>query len=265
MELDFYNNHYVVHFLGSINPYDIELIYKPQKKYFSDEAKNFIETNWKNEIAKNNNAYDGDLFDFISFEKNNDKLKLHYDYTKYRYTRACRSKEYEWFIQQNCYVSNHISIGTIIKTTDNKFLIGSDLRKVDGIQKWKFPGGFWEKCAPTIFDNVKKEINEEIGNIELKNTKVIGMESCNRMSSIITLSEVDMSSKELSNFIIANKNNAVDSHEMSDIKFIDLTKYAINNFLNDKSVKVGSTGAFGLYAVSWWLENKDNENYKGLK
>ena len=91
------------------------------------------------------------------------------------------------------------------------------------------------------------------------------MESCNRMTSIITLSEVDMSSKELSNFIIDNKNNAVDSHEMSDIKFIDLTKYAINNFLNDKSIKVGSTGAFGLYAVSWWLENKDNENYKGLK
>ena len=42
-------------------------------------------------------------------------------------------------------------------------------------------------------------------------------------------------------------------------------KSNINNFLNDKSVKVGSTGAFGLYAVSWWLENKDNENYKGLK
>lgn len=83
MELDFYNNHYVVHFLGSINPYDIELIYKPQEKYFSDEAKNFIETNWKNEITKNNNAYDGDLFDFISFEKSNNKLKLYYDYTKY--------------------------------------------------------------------------------------------------------------------------------------------------------------------------------------
>lgn len=255
MELDFYNNHYMIHFLGSINPDDIELIYKPQEKYFSDEAKNFIETNWKNEIAKNNNTYDGDLFELISLEKINDKLKLYYDYTKYSYTRACRSKEYEKFIQQNCYVSNHISIATIIKTTDNKFLIGSDLNQVNGIQKWKFTGGFWEKCAPTIFDNVKKEINEEIGNIKLKNTKVIGIESCNRMTSIMTLSEVDMSSKELSNFIIANKNNAVDSYEMSDIKFIDLTKDAINNFLNDKSVKVGNTGAFGLYAVSWWLEN----------
>ncbi len=76
------------------------------------------------------------------------------------------------------------------------------------------------------------------------------------MTSIITLSEVvDMSSKELSNFIIANKNNAVDSCEMSDIKFIDLTKDAINNVLNDKSIKVGSTGAFGLYAMLWQIEN----------
>lgn len=249
MNLNFYNNNYDIHFIGFIGVDKIEQVYEPKEKYFSKEAKELIDKNWKDFVAKNQNAYDGDLFNFISLENYNDNIKLYYDYTKFSYTKTCRTKDYKKFTDTGNYTSNHISIPTIIKTIDNKILIGSDLTRVNGIQKWKFPGGIWEKCAPKIIDNINKEINEEIGNIELKNIKIICIATCKNATCITSFAEIGMNSKEFEKFIINNRKNAVDSYEMSEIKFIDLTKEGIENFLNDKSIALGSMGAISLYAL----------------
>ena len=65
-----------------------------------------------------------------------------YDIIDYKTSIATKKEEYKQF--SNKYISNHLCIAGILKTSDNKLLIGSDLRFRNNLQSWKFPGGFFD-------------------------------------------------------------------------------------------------------------------------
>lgn len=252
--LEFYGNSYTVHFLGCIDEKDIKLVYSHVDKKLSREARDLIEKRWQEHIENDAGAYDGDLVEFISIEKSGDGLILYYDYTKYRYTLTCRRDIYKPFIEQGNYVSNHIAIPTVIRTTDNKILIGSDLKKINNLPKWKFPGGYWEKADGGIVDNIKRECCEEIGYSEFLNVKIIGIESCKNMTCITAFAEVNMTSEELAKYIQNNKANAVDSSEMAEIRFLDFNESELNHVLADKTITLGIMGAISIYNLIQYLK-----------
>lgn len=47
-----------------------------------------------------------------------------------------------------------------------------------------------------------------------------------------------MTSNEFKDFIINNKSNAIDNYEIADIRFVDLTKDSINNFLKINQLRL---------------------------
>ena len=153
-KFEYYGNSYVVHFLGEIDANNVNYIYSPQKKNISVEGEEIRNTKWQENLIKDPKCYDGDLVEFVKLENNGDKINLYFDYTKYSYTVATRSAEYKHLLEKGEYVSNHIAIPCIIKTTDNRMLIGSQLTKVNGVLKWKFAGGVWEKKTKITIANL---------------------------------------------------------------------------------------------------------------
>ena len=231
-------------------------IYSPQKKNISVEGEQIRNQKWQENLIKDPKSYDGDLVEFVKLENDNDKLNLYFDYTKYSYTVATRSAEYRHLLEKGEYVSNHIAIPAIIRTTDNKMLIGSQLTKVDGVLKWKFAGGFWEKKAETVLDNVNKEIQEEIGNLQILNPKIIGIFSVKNSTTIITTEKVNMTSNQLKQFMEDNKDKVSDSWEMSEIQFVDVDADKLNSFINNPNIKLGSMGAIAVYSLIEWVKRR---------
>ena len=255
-KFDYYGNSYVVHFLGEIDANNVNYIYSPQKKNISAEGEQIRNQKWQENLIKDPKSYDGDLVEFIKLENNGNKIDLYFDYTKYSYTIATRSAEYKHLLEKGEYVSNHIAIPTIIKTTDNKMLIGSQLTKVEGVLKWKFTGGFWEKKAETVLDNVNKEIQEEIGDLQISNPKIIGIFSVKNSTTIITTAEVNMTSNQLKQFMEDNKDTVPDSWEMSEIQFVNIDEYTLNSFINNPNIKLGSMGAIAVYSLIEWVKRR---------
>ena len=258
MDVIIYNLPYKLYFKGYILESDINLFYSPREKFFSEEALKIIENKW-NELknkSPSSEIYDGDLFELIDVKENSGKLDLYFDYTKYRYTIASRSKEYVKCVENGDYSSNHISIPTIIRTSDNKFPIGSDLKLKNNKPIWKFVGGYWEKSALTIFDNVKKECEEEIGlGNHISDCKVLGIASNNHATYIITFVDCSLTSEEIIEYLEKNRENISDSSEMTKINFIDLKYESIDNLINDDSIYLGGGTRFSLYSLKNNINN----------
>jgi len=245
--LDFiYNNNlYNIYFQGNVNCNEIKLVYSPQKKNISQEGLNFINENWQKISEKNCGAYDGDLIELIDFRNNT----IYFDYTKFSYTLA--TKKSEW---KDKYKSNHIACGVIIKTTDNKFLITSDLTFRNNIQNWKFIGGFMEKEDKTIFDCIKRESEEESGLSKyITDYNIIGIYGTGHSCGICGISNVSLSSKEIINYIQENKENIKDSYETAIVRAIDFDTKNIQNLLDCPLLNFGSMTTLNLFLLKKYI------------
>lgn len=243
------DNLYKIYFQGNIDCNKIKLIHSPQKKDISQEGYDFIEQNWQKVVERSNNAYDGDLIELIDFKDDT----LYFDYTKYSYTLATKKPEWQT-VNKGSYKSNHIACGIIIKTTDNKFLIASDLKFRENIQNWKFIGGFMEKEDKTLFDCVKREAEEETGLSKyITNYKIIGIYATGHSCGITGISEISLTSKEVIDYIQNNKENIKDSHETAIVKAINFDSKSIQNLLDCPLLNFGSMTIFNLYLLQKFL------------
>ncbi|MDR3289717.1 MAG: hypothetical protein LBT02_00330 [Rickettsiales bacterium] len=239
MELKIKDLTFKVFFNDIIEEKDINYVHISKEKVFTEKAKAIIKEKWADK--EKTGAYDGDIYEIIDAKFENGKLNIYFDYTKYSYTLVNRNPDY---LNEKCYVTNHIATQTIIKTKDNKFPIISTK-----LPHYKFVGGYWEKGCKTISENSFKEIEEETGlNTQLSNFKILGIATQNNSTAITTLVDCALTSNEVLEFIKNNKNNIKDLAESSgDFKFIDLSIGAIDDFLNSSDVKFGGMTTFGLH------------------
>jgi ADP-ribose pyrophosphatase YjhB (NUDIX family) len=242
MDLKINNYNYKVYFQGNIEEKNVKYIHLPRKKILTPRAKEIVEEVWQKKKAEG--EYDGDCVDFLDakIKKGKNKLNLYIDYTKYRFTLVERNEEYR---AENCYLTNHISIPTIIKTKDKKFLIISEK-----LPQWKFVGGFWEKDSPTITDNVFKEIDEEVGLTKyVSNMRIIGVADSNNKVGIITTVDCCLSSSEITSYIEKNRHKIKDNHEAKELRFVDLSIEGADSILNTGNGKIGGSITFALYCL----------------
>ncbi len=243
------DNNYHLYFNGCIEEKNINFIYKKQKKTLSQDALNFIEDKWKLAVEKNPNDYNGCLLDILSVNKQKENLVLLCDYTDYKNTIGTRNKGYAKFRDEGQYSSNHLSISPLIKTKDDKILIGSDLSFRNKLQSWKFPGGYFDPSIDkTISDCVERELKEELGFLPITNNKIIGIsKNLNHNFALITcLIDCNKTSDEIIVINDNSKNELEDHEEMQTIKFIDYNKESIASLLHCNLISLSPSTIISL-------------------
>ena len=244
-------NQYFQHFSGNLPQNNINFIYHQQNHNFDIETLKFIEDNWQKEVIRNPGVYNGKLYDILDIIVNKDNtINISYDIIDYKTSIATKKKEYKEL--NNDYFSNHLSVAGILKTSDNKILIGSDLTLKNNLQSWKFPGGFFDgEKDKTIMDCLTRECEEEIGKYTFLNSNVINISKNvkHNFTSIICLSNLKETSEQILKYNEKNKNKIVDNHEMQIIKFIDFKKEKIQEILNCELISLSPTAALGLSEI----------------
>ena len=252
MHINLNHHQYLQYFSGKLPLDSISFIFKHINHSFNRETLKFIEDNWQNEVIKNPNIYNGKLYDIVDINVNKDNtINIFYDIIDYKTSIATKKKEYKEL--NNSYFSNHLSIAGILKTADNKILIGSDLTFKNNLQSWKFPGGYFDaEKDKTIMDCLIRECKEEIGNYTFLNSNIINISKNikHNFTSIICLCNLEETSKELIKYNAENKANIIDSDEMQIIRFIDFKKEKIKKVLNCELISLSPTTVLGLNEVA---------------
>ncbi len=239
---------YYEYFSGALPPDNINFICQKQNHNFDKETLKFIEDNWQKEIIKNHGVYNGKLYDILDIIVDKDNIiNIVYDIIDYKTSIATKKKEYKEL--NNNYFSNHLSVVGILKTSDNKILIGSDLSFKNNLQSWKFPGGFFDaEKDKTIIDCLIRECGEEIGNYNFLTSNIISVSKNikHNFTIIVCLCNLKETSEELLKCNEKNKDKIIDNHEMQIIKFIDFKKEKIQEILNCELVSLSPSTIIGL-------------------
>jgi len=249
------DNSYQIYFEGIIEEKNINFLEKKQKKILSQAALSFIEKKWQEAVKKDPTIYNGTLLDVLSVESRGDLIEIANDYTDYKISLVTRSSDYSPFIKEGNYSSNHLSIAPLIKTQDNKIIIGSDLTFKNKLQSWRLPGGYFDPAVDkTILDCIQRELSEELGAYTVANNKIIGISK--NLNHNFTLMTCLIDCPKTSDEIIAINNNSKeilkDYEEMQIIKFIDFDKEKIQELLSHDliSLSPSTTISFKLLELN---------------
>jgi ADP-ribose pyrophosphatase YjhB (NUDIX family) len=246
-------NKYCLFFSGCIEEQNLELVYKKKPKVLSLDASDLIEAEWKKRTQENPNDYNGTLLDIISVECTKNAVKIFYDYTDYKMTVGTRSKNYLKFKDTGQYYTNHLSVAPLVRTKDNKIIIGSDLSFKNGLQSWKFPGGYFDPSVDKLLsDCAKRELKEEIGELSILNGKIISItQNLKHSFSFVTFL---MDCKESSDQVLdihQKSEKTKNSDEMKVIKFIEFTNTGVSSVLDCEFISLSPSTALSLKLIEF--------------
>jgi 8-oxo-dGTP pyrophosphatase MutT (NUDIX family) len=159
-----------IHIEGILLPENIDCLYSPNRIEFRENEKSFIEREWEKEVKRDPKTFDGKLFHVKSHSFSQSGLVLD----------TCKSSFKEWLGTKNrsfkdvLGVSENriirpLSIGSMIVTADNKWVIGRRVKAHGFIGQYAVVGGYMDpdndllNSKPDPFFAVKREIEEETG------------------------------------------------------------------------------------------------------
>lgn len=226
--------------ITNLNIKSFDFYFEKEEKFFTKEAKEFIEKTWREEIEKNPNIANGKLFDIAKIELKNSKISIFYDETNYKDYLGTKKYEYRKYFETGNYFSNHASSASIIFTKDNKIIIGEKKIKdtfslVGGMIDFKdaeFKNPF-EAC-------LEREIKEEIGNLNIKSKKFIGIFINTKTNHINILYHVFLNdtAKEIKNIHEYNLKNGLIDKEVDNLIIIENNKNSINDLIVKFDAKI---------------------------
>jgi 8-oxo-dGTP pyrophosphatase MutT (NUDIX family) len=155
---------------GILLPENIDCLYSPNRVEFRENEESFIEREWEKEVKRNPTTFDGKLFHVKSHSFSQSGLVLD----------TCKSSFKEWLGTKNrafkevSGVSENriirpLSIGSMIVTADNKWVIGRRVKAHGFIGQYAVVGGYMDpdkdllNSKPNPFFAVRREIEEETG------------------------------------------------------------------------------------------------------
>jgi len=248
MEITLKNgNRCAQYFSGNMDEDSISFIFRGCKYNFSREVLNFIDSNWDSVLLNNPRCYNGKLYNILDIVVGDNRIDVIYDMVDYKTVLATRNDEYKKF--NNSFQTNHLSVAGILKTSDNKILIGSDLSFKNGLQSWKFPGGFFDaEKDKSILNCLYRECEEEIGSYTFMDIKIINISKnlSHNFTAIICLAALKETSADILEYNIKNKNAIIDNYEMQTIKFIEFNKHKIQELLDCELISLSPTTLLGL-------------------
>ena len=195
---------YLVLFEDTANIESLETEYTNEYRFFSDEAKSFIEENFLKEQKKDKSIVNYDLFGLRNFETYGGKIFISFEKGDYKTYLASKNKAYKKFIAEKNFFIIPISITSIITTKDNKILT-----LVDKQNKCILPSGIIkEEDVNGDNMNILNCINRTFKNmnLELFDSKIIGIYKSKNSCIIILNQKTDKKSTDIENTNFLNNN-----------------------------------------------------------
>jgi hypothetical protein len=195
-----------------------------------------IDNKWQ---SLNTNPHGKRVWNAITYRLNNSYVKnniLYIELAEIEYKVRCIMKDLPAVEKLGeDYYHKGASIGTLLKTSDNKYIFGELAGNTMNSNKIDFIGGVLSKdelpiqnsldLKKALFKEIKEEIN--VDDYCIKSTSIIGMVlSHNYHVVIISLSELNIDSKEVLRLFSKQNDN-----EMKSIIFVEESE--ISKFLKD--------------------------------
>ena len=238
---------YITLFEDSSSVYNISSEFFNEYKFFSKEAKNFIDDNFR---ESNNDI----ILGLTNFETYGNQIFVGFEKGDYRTYLATRNNDYLKFIEENNFFIIPIILNNIIITSDNKIiaiktpqyeeLIG-DFANMDDVINEKIN---FEKSLERITNNI-------IGkHIKTLNTQIIGVYKSNYSCIFVFQQQTKLSSSDILNiFNKCNINKIID--------FIENKEDNLGRIIYDGYYSKHVRQAFKFYLK----ENYNNYKYINIK
>jgi 8-oxo-dGTP pyrophosphatase MutT (NUDIX family) len=221
-----------IHVEGILLPENIDCLYSLNRIEFRKNEKSFIEREWEKEVKRNPTTFDGKLFHVKRYSFSQSRLMLD----------TCKSSFKEWLGTKNSKfkeassenkIIRPLSVGSMIVTADNKWVIGRRRLKTHGFERqYAVVGGYMDpdkdllNSKPDPFFAVKREIEEETGidkMWDIDNVKCLGLNDVDQPYLAFNV-QLKISSEELISKIPKEK-------ELGKLDVYDYDKQIIRNFV----------------------------------
>ncbi len=225
-------------------------------KYFSEEAKQFIDKLFEERKKNNEKIFNGLVYGLTNFEVYGRKIFLSFEKGDYKTYLATMDNGYKKYILENNFFILPIGICGVITTKDNKLIFAGETKFCNSI---KFLSGFvsvediTQEEQINILHVINRECKEEIGDLKLFNNSIIGAIKTN-CCTFVTNHDTNYTSNEIKE--IYKNNTFEDKYEMENMFFMDNDEKTIEEMImNSKLNEVGKI------ALRFYLKEKFS-NYK---
>lgn len=151
-----------------LRPENINCFYSLDRIQFSDSERSFIDKVWNIEVNEKPAIFDGKLFHVNKQEFLQSRLTIHTTLSSFKEwvgTKSMKSNTEFALIQ----LVRPLSVGSMIVTSDNKWIIGRRHDTYDFEGWYTLPAGYMDPdkdvggSKPNPFSAIKREIQEETG------------------------------------------------------------------------------------------------------
>src|SRR5919108_5963797 len=147
---------------------NIDCLYSPIRIRFQDNEKLFIEREWEKEIKRKPTIFSGKLFHVKRQEFLLHQIVFDTCMSSFKEWIGTKSNKFKKLFGQNRIIKP-LSVGTMIVTADNKWIIGRRLKTYDFEGQYTVLAGYMDpdkdlvNSKPDPFFAIKREIEEETG------------------------------------------------------------------------------------------------------
>src|SRR5215207_3094279 len=163
---------------------NIDCLYSPIRIRFQDNEKLFIEREWEKEVKRKPTIFNGKLFHVKRQEFLLPWLVFDTCMSSFKEWIGTKSNRFKELFGQNRIIKP-MSVGTMIVTADNKWIIGRRLKTYDFEGQYTLLAGYMDpdkdivNSKPDPFFAIKREIEEETGinkNRDIGNITCLGLD-----------------------------------------------------------------------------------------
>jgi 8-oxo-dGTP pyrophosphatase MutT (NUDIX family) len=147
---------------------NIDCLYSPITIAFQDSERSYIEKEWDREVKGKPIIFDGTLVHVMRQDFSQSNLVFDTCMSSFKEWIGTKSNEFEKIFGRNR-VIKPLSVGSMIVTADNKWIIGRRSKTYDFERQYTLLGGYLDpekdivNSKPNPFHAIRREIEEETG------------------------------------------------------------------------------------------------------
>ncbi len=170
---------------GRFHPDNIDILHSPDRIPFNSTERSYIGNEWNEELKKKPSIFDGKLFHVNRQEFILSHLIFHTCMSSFKEWISTKGNNFKKLFCQNSQnkVIRPLSVGSMIVTSDNKWIIGRRKETYDFEGQYTLLSGYMDpdkdivNSKPDPFFAIKREIEEETGidkNQDISNVICLG-------------------------------------------------------------------------------------------